>query len=74
MIVFLNGNVRSKEQALVSVFDRGFVYGDGIFEAVLAVNGKPFRWTQHMERFERSAAALKLAIPFSRGRTHRSHR
>ena len=63
--VFLNGRLVPEEQAVVSVFDRGFLYGDGIFETMRILNGKPFRWKQHWERFENGAAFLKIASPFS---------
>jgi branched-chain amino acid aminotransferase len=63
MIVFLNGRFVSEEQALVSVFDRGFLYGDGLFEALRVAGGKPFRWGQHMERFRRGAQFLKISLP-----------
>jgi aminodeoxychorismate lyase len=64
MIVFLNGKFVPEEQALVSVFDRSFLYGDGLFETMLLVNGVPFRWEQHLERFERGAAFLGISVPF----------
>jgi aminodeoxychorismate lyase len=65
MIVFLNGKFVPEEQALVSVFDRGYLYGDGLFESMLLLNGKPFHWAQHLERLERGAKFLKIRIPFS---------
>ncbi len=64
MLVFLNGQLVPEEQATVSVFDRGFLYGDGLFETVRIANGRPFRWTQHVERLRRGAQFLKLSIPF----------
>jgi branched-subunit amino acid aminotransferase/4-amino-4-deoxychorismate lyase len=42
-----------------------FLYGDGLFEGVRIFNGKPFRWKQHMERFQRGANFLRIAVPFS---------
>jgi aminodeoxychorismate lyase len=65
MIVFLNGKFVPEEEALVSVFDRGFLFGDGLFEALLIRRGKPFEWDAHMERLQRGVALLKLALPFS---------
>lgn len=65
MLVFLNGRFVREEDAVVSVFDRGFLYGDGLFETMLIANGKPFRWTQHLERLERGADFLKIKPPFS---------
>lgn len=65
MIVYLNGEFVREDQAVVSIFDRSFRYGDGIFEALLARNGNIFRWDQHLERLERSAAFIKLSLNFS---------
>lgn len=65
MIVFLNGKFVPEEQAVVSIFDRGFLYGDGLFEAIRIRNGKPFRWIQHLDRLQAGADLLKLRIPLS---------
>lgn len=65
MLVFLNGRFVPEEEAVVSVLDRGFLYGDGLFEAFLVAGGKPFRWEQHLERLRRGAEVLKLRLPFS---------
>ena len=66
MTVFLNGQFVPEAQATVSVFDRSFLYGDGLFETMLVSNGKPFRWPQHCERLERGAKFLGINIPFTR--------
>jgi branched-subunit amino acid aminotransferase/4-amino-4-deoxychorismate lyase len=50
MKVFLNGKFVAEKDATISVLDRGFLYGDGLFEGVLIKNGRPFRWPEHMER------------------------
>jgi aminodeoxychorismate lyase len=65
MIVFLNGQFVSEDRAVVSVFDRGFLYGDGLFEGVLVTRGRPFRWHEHMERLQRGVDFLKLTVLFS---------
>ena len=65
MTVFLNGRFVAEDQAMVSVFDRGFLYGDGLFETLRVAHGRPFRWPQHWERLERGLALLRLALPFS---------
>src|SRR5579872_7032026 len=65
MIVFLNGQFVPEESAVVSVFDRGFLYGDGLFETIRIFKGKPFRWEQHLERLQRGAEFLKIKLPFS---------
>jgi branched-chain amino acid aminotransferase len=63
VIVFLNGQFVPEEQAVVSVFDRSFLYGDGLFETIRIFRGRPFRWADHMERFRRGADFLKIRIP-----------
>src|SRR5215468_2165198 len=65
MTVFINGQFVPENQAVISVFDRGFLYGDGLFEGIRIFNGKTFRWEQHMERFQRGADFLRIAVPFS---------
>lgn len=65
MIVFLNGRFVPEGHAQVSVFDRGFLLGDGLFETARVANGKPFRFAQHLERLSRGAEFLKLKVPFS---------
>lgn len=65
MIVFLNGQFVPEEKATVSVFDRGFLYGDGLFETLRVSNGKPFRWWQHMERLRQGGDFLGIKIPCS---------
>ena len=64
MLIFLNGQFVPEEQAVVSVFDRSFLYGDGLFETLRVFNGKPFRWAQHLERLEHGAEFLKIKLPF----------
>lgn len=67
MLVFHNGRFVPEEKAVVSVFDRGFLYGDGLFEAIRVVNGKPFRWREHAERLHAGAEFLKIKLPYSAG-------
>jgi len=62
MITFLNGNFVPEEQALISVFDRSFLYGDGLFETMRLCNGKPFRWRQHLERLHHGAKFLQIPL------------
>jgi aminodeoxychorismate lyase len=66
VIVFLNGQFVPETEARVSVFDRSFQYGDGLFEAIRISNGKPFRWRQHLERLERGARFLQIPMPVHR--------
>lgn len=65
MLVYLNGRFVPEAAATVSVFDRSFLYGDGLFEAMRVYGGKPFRWADHLERLRRGAAFLKIQLPFS---------
>jgi aminodeoxychorismate lyase len=65
MVVFLNGRFLPEAEAVVRVNDRGFMYGDGLFETLRVVNGKPFRFAQHLERMTRGADFLKIKPPFT---------
>ena len=65
MTVFLNGKFVPEQRAVVSVFDRGFLFGDGLFEAMLVRRGEIFRWDQHIERLQRGVNFLKLTVPWS---------
>ena len=65
MIVFLNGRFVPEAEAVVPVNDRGFTLGDGLFETLRVMNGKPFRMAQHMERMSRGADFLKIRPPFT---------
>ena len=67
MQIFLNDKLVPKEQAVVSVFDHGFLYGDGVFEGLRVYNGRIFRLDGHMERLRRSAKAILLESPMSDG-------
>jgi aminodeoxychorismate lyase len=63
MIVFLNGQFVSEAKAVVPINDRGFMYGDGLFETMRVVEGKPFRMAQHFERMVRGAEFLRIKLP-----------
>jgi aminodeoxychorismate lyase len=65
MIVFLNGQFLPEAQAVVSVNDRGFMYGDGLFETMRVCGRRPFRMAQHLERMTRGADFLKIKCPFT---------
>ncbi|MCU0771558.1 MAG: aminodeoxychorismate lyase [Verrucomicrobia bacterium] len=64
MIVFLNGKLVPEPEATVPVFDRSFLYGDGVFESLRVSQGQPFRWAQHLRRLEDGAAGLHIDPPF----------
>jgi branched-chain amino acid aminotransferase len=65
MIVFLDGQFLPDAQAVVPVNDRGFMYGDGLFETIRVVNGRTFRFAQHLERMMRGADFLRIKSPFT---------
>lgn len=66
MEVYIDGKFFPKSEAKVSVFDHGFLYGDGIFEGIRLYAGNVFRLDEHLERLEMSAKAICLALPWSR--------
>ncbi|MDN7025998.1 branched-chain-amino-acid transaminase [Methanoculleus sp. FWC-SCC1] len=66
MIIYLDGRYVPEEEAKVSVFDHGLLYGDGVFEGIRAYNGKIFQLEAHLERLYDSAKTLDLAVPISR--------
>jgi branched-chain amino acid aminotransferase len=61
--VFLDGKVVPPEEARISVFDRGFLYGDSVYEVLRTFGGRPFALAEHLERLGRSAAGLSLLLP-----------
>ncbi|HVJ67670.1 MAG TPA: branched-chain-amino-acid transaminase [Caulifigura sp.] len=65
MQVYVNGALLPKEQAVVSVFDHGLLYGDGVFEGIRVYGGKVFLLGEHIERLYESALAIRLVIPIS---------
>ncbi len=62
---YLNGEFSTLRDAKISVLDRGFIFGDGIYEVVPAYAGKLFRFGQHMARLNRSLAELRIANPLT---------
>ncbi|MCL2144162.1 MAG: branched-chain-amino-acid transaminase [Endomicrobia bacterium] len=66
MKIYLDGKLVSKEEAKVSVFDHGLLYGDGIFEGIRAYNGRVFRLKEHLDRLWDSARAINLTIPITK--------
>ncbi|GAB3775448.1 D-amino acid aminotransferase [Ramlibacter monticola] len=63
---WLDGEMSNIRDAKVSVLDRGFIFGDGIYEVVPAYEGRPFRFDEHMARLERSLAELRIRNPMDR--------
>jgi D-alanine transaminase len=66
MTVFLNDKLLPIEQATVSVLDRGFIFGDGVYELVPVYSRVPFRLEEHLVRLERSLGEAKIRNPYSR--------
>ena len=65
MKIYFNGKLVPKEQAAVSVFDHGLLYGDGVFEGIRFYAGRVFRLDDHIDRLYRSARAIALTIPMT---------
>ena len=65
-MVFLNGSFLPLEQAKVSVLDRGFIFGDGVYELIPVYSRAPFRMDGHLARLERSLAAVGIRNPYAR--------
>jgi branched-chain amino acid aminotransferase len=63
MLVYLDGHFVAREQARVSIYDHGFLYGDGIYETMRAYEGKLFLLKRHLARLKHSADAISLKLP-----------
>ena len=63
--VYINGKLVPAEQATVSVFDHGLLYGDGVFEGLRSYGGKVFKLDEHVRRLFESALAIRLSVPMS---------
>lgn len=63
MIIYIDGKYLPKEEAHISVFDHGFLYGDGVFEGIRAYNGRVFRLQEHLDRLYDSARTIDLKVP-----------
>ncbi len=66
MIIYIDGKFYPEEEAKVSVFDHGLLYGDGVFEGIRAYEGRIFKLEEHLRRLEDSAKAILLKIPLDR--------
>ncbi len=64
--VFIDGQFYPKSQAKISVYDHGFLYGDGVFEGIRAYSGYVFKLKEHIDRLYQSAHAIMLQIPMSK--------
>jgi branched-chain amino acid aminotransferase len=63
--VNVNGRVFDQEHATISVFDHGFLYGEGVYETLRTYNGQPFMFERHMRRLRHSAELLALGVPLT---------
>ena len=63
--IFLNGEFVPKDEAKVSVYDHGYLYGDGVFEGIRVYSGNVFRLREHLVRLYESAKSILLEIPYS---------
>jgi branched-chain amino acid aminotransferase len=64
--IFLNGEFVTKENAKISVYDHGFLYGDGVFEGIRVYSGNVFRLHEHIDRLYNSAKSILLTIPYTK--------
>src|SRR5215468_7247553 len=63
--VYVNCRITDQEHAVVSVFDHGFLYGEGVYETLRTYNGQPFLFERHMRRLRKSADMVSLNIPLA---------
>jgi branched-chain amino acid aminotransferase len=61
----VNGRISAERDAVISVLDHGFLYGEGIYETLRTYGGRPFLYDRHMRRLRRSASMISLNLPFS---------
>src|ERR1043165_1532962 len=65
----VNGVVGSPEESQISVLDHGLLFGDSVYETLRTYNGRPFLFSRHFARLERSAEAIELQLPWSKSKT-----
>ena len=63
--VNVNGRISDEREAVISVFDHGFLYGEGIYETMRTYHGRTFLYDRHVRRLRRSAAMIELTLPFT---------
>ena len=66
LLIYLNGEFVPKSEAKVSVYDHGYLYGDGVFEGIRAYNGRVFKLKEHVDRLYDSAKAIAMDIPLTK--------
>ena len=65
--MYVNGRITDEREAVVSVFDHGFLYGEGVYETLRTYNRRLFLYDRHVQRLRRSAAMIALDVPFTDG-------
>lgn len=65
-LVYIDGKIFKKEEAKISVFDHGLLYGDGVFEGIRTYNGRIFKLNEHLDRLYNSAKFIMLNIPLTK--------
>jgi len=65
-LVYIDGEYYPESEAKISVFDHGFLYGDGVFEGIRSYNGIVFKLKEHIDRLYYSARAIMLSIPMTK--------
>lgn len=66
-MIYLNGKFMPLEEAFIPVLDRGFIFGDGVYEVIPAYSRKPFRLQEHLDRLQHSLDGIRLKNPLSNG-------
>jgi len=64
-MIYLNEEWMPLDQARIPVLDRGFIFGDGVYEVIPAYSGHPFRLREHLARLQSSLDAVSIANPYS---------
>src|SRR4026209_212044 len=64
-VVYVNGTISRGESASISVFDHGFLYGEGVYETLRTYDRQPFLFDRHMTRLRKSASMMDLDVPFT---------
>ena len=65
VLVNVNGRISDGASAAISIFDHGFLYGEGVYETIRTYNGEPFLFDRHMQRLRTSAEMIRLDVPLS---------
>ena len=72
-IVYVNGDYLAEKDGKISIFDRGFLFADGVYEVTAVVRGRLIDYEPHMERLERSLRELKIFMPCTKGELRQMH-